>query len=339
MNLRKNNETINILDLDMKMKSFEYYDMNYSPLFLYMQRSKTGGFEVVDILKEKVVSNPLFKITDSQKRCRYCGKTVPEVSFNKKEHIFPESIGNKLFISKGCECDDCNKFFGENYENDLNAFLFPCIVLNGIVGKNGHKKYKSFDTTSTVDFSNDILTIKEQIGKAKIRFDEANKQIFYDFDIQPYSLAKVYKILLKMALAILPEDSVKDYQIMNNNIMNDCLLGYEYLIYNFYPGFNRFDLATIGWIRKSDDSTLPTYQFAIMNGNFLLQIPLYNDRDIAANNGKTFTINCLSTPTPFDCSIMGDVKSQVLQVKDTSITPAHTITMTLKYDEKIANDE
>lgn len=326
-------------DLSVDKIAFDFYDKNYSPLFLYIQRATKGGFEVFDVVQDKIVSNPLFKITDSQERCRYCGKTVPEVSFNKKEHIFPESIGNKLFISKGCECDNCNRFFGEQYENDLNAFLHPYIVLNRIIGKKGRKKYKSFDTTSTVDYSNDILTIKEQLGTAKVKFDDVNKEILYEFDMQPYSVAKIYKILLKMALAILPEDMVSHFQILKDTLMSDCLLGYEYLIFNFYPGFNRFDFTTIGWLRKNDDSTLPTYQFAIMNGNFLLQISLYNDEDIAMNNGKTFNINCISTPTPFDCSIMGDVKTQCLQVKDTSITPASTITMTLKYDEKIANDE
>lgn len=326
-------------DLNVDETAFDFYDQNYTSLFLYVQRTTKGGFEVYDAVQDKIVSNPLFMITDSQYRCRYCGKTAPEVSFSKKEHIFPESIGNKLFISKGCECDNCNKFFGEHYENELSAFLHPHMVLNKIVGKNGRKKYKSFEATSTIDNSNDILTIREQLDTAKIKFDDINKEILYEFDMQPYSLAKIYKILSKMAFAILPEDILNHFQILKNNILSDYLLGYEYLIFNFYPGFNRFDLTTIGWIRKNNDSTLPTYQFAIMNGNVLIQIPLYSDKDLAINNGKTFKIECLPTPTPFDCSIMGNVKKYIFQVKDSSVIRANKITMTLNYEDKKCADE
>ena len=45
-----------------------------------------------------------------QKKCIWCFKTEPSVTFNKKAHTIPQSIGGKFI----CEdvCDDCNLYFG-----------------------------------------------------------------------------------------------------------------------------------------------------------------------------------------------------------------------------------
>lgn len=42
--------------------------------------------------------------------CIFCGKSVPEVSFNNKPHILPKSMGGYVI---GVDiCDDCNYYFG-----------------------------------------------------------------------------------------------------------------------------------------------------------------------------------------------------------------------------------
>jgi len=35
----------------------------------------------------------------NERTCRFCGKTYPEVTFSKKAHLIPESIGNKFHLS------------------------------------------------------------------------------------------------------------------------------------------------------------------------------------------------------------------------------------------------
>ena len=37
---------------------------------------------------------------NNEKRCRFCGKTGPEVKFSKKAHAIPEFLGNKKFVLK-----------------------------------------------------------------------------------------------------------------------------------------------------------------------------------------------------------------------------------------------
>lgn len=319
----------------MKDEFLRYYDQNYNPLFLYEQKSVNGGYEIVDILSGLTINSPTFCLKNKSKCCRYCGKNSSAVSFKKKEHVFSESLGNKLFISKYYECDNCNEFFGTAYENDLNSFLHPYLVLNGITGKKGKKKYKSFDKGNTAVVVDDVLKITEQVDSCKVRFNEENQEFEYEFDMQAFSLSNVYKALLKMALAMLSDDEIKHFQITKATLMNQsCLIGYEFIIFNFYPGFNRFDFTTIGWKRKNNDSTIPTYQFAVMNGNFLLQIPIYSDEDIKANKGRKLKISCIPTPTPFDASCIGDVSTRTYKINDTEVTSAKKMIIKMNYDKK-----
>ncbi len=53
--------------------------------------------------------------------CIYCKKTEKETSFNKSEHIIPQSFGrfNDNLTLVGVVCDDCNQFFGNTLELPL----------------------------------------------------------------------------------------------------------------------------------------------------------------------------------------------------------------------------
>lgn len=45
---------------------------------------------------------------DVQKRvCRFCGKSVPDVKFDKRAHAIQDALGNKLLFCYE-ECDTCN---------------------------------------------------------------------------------------------------------------------------------------------------------------------------------------------------------------------------------------
>ena len=46
---------------------------------------------------------------DKEKRvCRYCGRSMPEVTFKNVAHAVPEALGNKLLVCNE-ECDECNR--------------------------------------------------------------------------------------------------------------------------------------------------------------------------------------------------------------------------------------
>lgn len=320
------------MDNMIDVRSMQYYNDNYYPLFGLIQKTTKGGYEIVDFLNGTIKSNTLC-IRDKINRCRFCGKTTPEVTFKEKAHLFPESLGNKLFVSKN-ECDSCNHVFAK-YELDLNTFLFPLLVLNGVRGKNGIKKYRSNDKSSRVEHTENGFKITENLGKFNIHDDEVKKELQYEFDINPYSLSNVYRILLKMALSILPEDEFAKFSFAKDALINRRLIGCEAVMLDFFPGFNRFEFTVVGYMNKVNNPAIPSYQFAIMNGDFLLQIPIFSDDYIKNNDGKEITLDLRSVPTPFDVnSYLGNKKHFVYQVKDDSVTPQSKMAFTLKYESK-----
>lgn len=65
------------------------------------------------------------EINRDKRTCRFCGKRMPEVTFNKVAHVIPESIGGSKNLLCNEECDDCNREFGEELEQNLyNWFDF-----------------------------------------------------------------------------------------------------------------------------------------------------------------------------------------------------------------------
>ncbi len=321
------------MDNIINSQSMNYYNDNYYPIFAFIQNETKGGYEVADILNG-ITKSKTYYVCDSCNKCRFCGKVAPEVSFKEKTHLFPESLGNKLFVSKNNECDTCNRIFS-NYEADLNTFLYPYLVLNRINGKNGIKKYRSNDKSSRIEYTGNIIKITDTLGKTKIQECEEKKELQYEFNINSYSLSKVYRIMLKMALSMLQENEFEKFTIAKDSLVNKYLLGCEFLLFDFFPGFNRFEFSVIGYEKKVNDSSIPTYQFAIMNGNFLLQIPIFSDEDIRNNVGKTININPLTIPTPFDKhDFFGEKEQHVFKIKDNSVSPTSTVTITLKYDSK-----
>ncbi len=316
-------------------KVLMFYAQNYSPFFSYEQKSTKGGYEVFDVLKHENIKGT-FDVIDSCKRCRFCGKTEPNVSFNQRAHLFPESLGNKLFRSVNNECDNCNRVFSE-YESDLNTFLFPYLVLGEIHGKKGLKKYCSNDKSSTVQYANGDIEITYTLGKQKIYSKNGNLR--YEFDINEYRLSNVYRILLKMALSILPESEFKHFTFVTDNLVKKKLCGYECFIFSFFPGVKRFEFQVIGYKKITDYIQIPSYLFIIMNSIFSLQIPVYSDNDLSElfkKSIKTLNICEEPLPTPFDHhDVFGDKKSQLFKVVDESKTPRSKKHFAINYDKLV----
>ncbi len=66
--------------------------------------------------------------------CRFCGQGCPGVTFKKKAHAIPESLGNKSLYTT-YECDACNQMFGQGIENDFGNWSKPMRNFAGTRGK------------------------------------------------------------------------------------------------------------------------------------------------------------------------------------------------------------
>ena len=85
----------------------------------------------------------------SQRKCRFCGKSVPQVTFKNVAHLMPEFMGNNNIISD-FECDSCNTLFGR-YGSDLANFIGLSRTLSFSKGKEGIPKYKSPDKNLIIE--------------------------------------------------------------------------------------------------------------------------------------------------------------------------------------------
>ena len=320
------------LDKLIDNESFNWYEKNYKPCIVLFQDEKDGIFEVTDLLKNIKQKNKTYYFIDNKQKCRFCGQSAPSVTFKDKAHTFPEFLGNKLFVNKNSECDNCNHKFGENYEPDLSKFLLPFLTLDQIKGKKGTRKYKSNDHNSIVSSENDKLKIEETVGYSKLIRDDDNKQISYSFDVPQYSMLNVYKSILKMALSIIPENKIDLLKYKFYSLNEDNPHGDEVVQFCFYPGFKRFGLNVFLYERIDiNNHKIPLYQFAVMCNNFMLQIPIYGDCDINNLNGERFDMQLYQIPSPFDKNeIYGDVK--IKNIINMGIVEKHTETIILKYD-------
>lgn len=324
-------------ELSQKENDMDYFDQNYNVTFFKMQRFTGSQFEIVDALGNKQKS---YVVDDGVVKCRFCGRTTPEVSFRKKAHAFPESLGNKLFINKNNECDNCNGIDFNAYENDLNCFLLDQLALNGLKGKNGTRKYKSNDKKTTIEVIDGVINIKDVKGSGNVVCDKNKKTLSIKFDIKEYSLINIYKLLVKMALSILPLEKFKQYSIISDHLRDKTLFGFEHFIFSQFSGFNFSDMTVKCYEKKVADSSLPTYYFFFFNNNFSFQIPLYSNLDMMANRNKRFTIDVKYIPTPFDNNPNGGRNNYVIQISALNdIVPKHCKTIEISYESIIKEND
>jgi hypothetical protein len=92
-----------------------------------------------------------------QKKCIWCLNTEPTVSFIKKAHTIPMSLGGKNYNKH--VCDDCNKYFGETTK--INGYSIE-------------EALKETFCLSRLRFLND--NPKRQVGKFKSKFFEVKER-------------------------------------------------------------------------------------------------------------------------------------------------------------------
>lgn len=97
---------------------------------------------------------------NKQKRiCRFCGRTVPEVTYNSVAHAISEGLGNKLLFCNE-ECDGCNNNLSK-VEHNLMHYLDVRRAMGGILSKTD-------GAVPSVDGKDFV-----------IRGDEANQPVLY----------------------------------------------------------------------------------------------------------------------------------------------------------------
>src|ERR1017187_3995244 len=145
------------------------------------------------------------------RRCRFCGKQKPEVSFRKKAHALPELVGNHVLVSLH-ECDSCNELFGRTIEDSFAKWTAFQRLVSGIGGKRGVPSYKSKDRKVECDANKGSLNVVLKDESTSVDFDPVSRRLTMTGDIQPHIPRFAYKCLVKMALSVMPDEDVMNFR-------------------------------------------------------------------------------------------------------------------------------
>ncbi|MDH5786176.1 MAG: HNH endonuclease [Chromatiales bacterium] len=216
----------------------------------------------------------------TDRKCRYCKQQRPDVSFKLKAHAVPEFIGNKSLIAND-ECDECNERFSRVVEDHFGKYLGALRTIAQIQGKKGVPTYKGRDGKSRVSMEETGLHMTGYEEDPIYELDLENKKITITAHRQPYSPMGVFKCLVKMAIAIAPEEELDDLDHLIQWIRKEehTFESFPYspliALQQFTPGPMPYRGVSLFLLkRKTDSIDVPLMQFAVAFGNTMYQIVL-----------------------------------------------------------------
>jgi hypothetical protein len=266
--------------------------------------------------------------------CRFCGLSEPKVTFSGVAHAIPECTGNRSLTSD-YECDGCNAIFGEGIENDFGNWSKPQRTMSGISGKKGVPAHK--DTNAGWRFEQTDGRFQVTQGHDPIAIvDEDTSQITLTLRRDAYTPIAVLKAFTKMALALLPEAELPNFQAALSWIRNPdhsvALVNDFPVLYTFVPGVAPFAGITAILLRRlSDDLPVPYLTFVLTYGNEVFQTIVPCPARDTAISGKP--VHFLRFPNPYDLSPepVAPMRHERLDLSGRSLVKGETVETTLGY--------
>lgn len=283
----------------------------------------------------KIVINELVSIDGERKflgqryKCRFCG-TSEASAFGKKTnaHTFPEALGNKSLFSLD-ECSQCNTKFSL-YEDALCKAVGPYLTLGGTVGKNGVRQ--TGRTKGDLVLKHEKVSGNRQIyalvknqgvpSKAAYRIQGEIINLRIPVSRESFIPLYAYKALLKIALSLMPEDKLQQFQKSLSCLQDANQAPGPYpLQVGFSYAFVGNSPPTLGCAILQLKESNPTFPYSIaifQAGSVCFQIALHPDdisesalpigklgiewRSILKNSDGSFHQITYSEPSLFDWS-------------------------------------
>ena len=272
---------------------------------------------------ERVISTGMASIAlapKTERICRFCKSGPDSALFKRKAHLIPELLGNHTLFSDS-ECDFCNKHFGK-YESDL---AYSLGMLRTFFGTRGKEKVPVFKSPG------EIITAKQEdlygAKTAKIfRKDTTDKSIKLNAEKglieisylkNPYRPLYVYKALLKVALAMMPEESLKAYdktiQFLLLKERDELNPGSAKVLCQYLPFHFASKYPSCILFRKNDpEAHLITHVFSLNFEHITYQFPLPLNADDLAR-GITTPIVPLCPPMFAEAPISSEGHYSILK--------------------------
>ncbi|QEC69651.1 HNH endonuclease [Panacibacter ginsenosidivorans] len=229
--------------------------------------------------KQKMIIPP------KERLCRFCKRKYPAVTFRNDAHIIPEALGNRYLTSE-FECDECNQKFGK-LDDQLIKFIGVSRSLNGTKAKKKTKipKYPSADKKVLVQnkefySDKDALNIElTQHGNGSFIYDETNSLYKINFLKNPYMPLLVFQSLLKMAICVMNEKEIEDYEhaIEFLHVKKDLIRELSGLLLSGYllPLTFGHEYPLIFLFKKKNfEDNIPTHVFVLHAKNIMLEIKI-----------------------------------------------------------------
>ena len=286
---------------------------------------------IAELCSEKIIIN------DPVKKCRFCDKSEPEVSFKRIAHAIPELIGNKKIFTNN-ECDSCNEKFSLLLEDSLGKYLGMWRTLMQIKGKTGIVSYKAPDGISRIDFKKSGLELHSYIDNQIIEINEEEKTITIKGYRQPYTPIAVYKCFVKMVLSVIPYnllgffDDTKRWLLEDSHEKAKGDIRPILTISSSVPGNKPFgELMIIVMRRKDDIIKLPFMQMAIFFGNMGFQIIVPCKAKDFILNGQKLDILTFPHPAWITNQSLGKVQIGKIDLSGKTIVKNEPISVTMGY--------
>lgn len=151
-------------------------------------------------------SFPRVNLGKKHSTCRFCGSSVS--TFNNRSHTLPEFLGNKTVFNLD-ECDQCNAFFGQEFEPNLKKFLPPSWYCR-TKGKKGYVK-------STVS-NNTVISANGRGISVNVAQDKKYLEVIHRGS--KYNSLLVYKSLLKILISLVPTKYIDEFSNAIDWLMN-----------------------------------------------------------------------------------------------------------------------
>lgn len=279
----------------------------------------------------------------ANRRCRFCGKGRPEVTFKKVAHAIPEALGNKS-IESAYECDPCNEKFGSGIENDLGNWSKPMRTLARIRGKSGVPTLKKGSNGGwRIEHGPKGFEISSYEDDPIYSVDEAAQKVTFTLKRDPYVPVAVLKAFVKIGLTLLPDSEVANFPHAMNWVQS-LDHGREFassfpIIYTFRPGPVPPDLIVAMILRRKAGIVGVPYCYLVLGyGNEVFQIQLPSEQHDSDMNGRAYTLRAFPVPDAPDPALYGAPKTGLLNLTGRDLVRGDTVDIGLGYEVGISID-
>ncbi|MEG2291265.1 MAG: HNH endonuclease [Clostridium sp.] len=274
-------------------ESLKFYNIKYDHDFVHLQMQGYLEFNDIShkiteqILKEYelVYHSYIKKIflgeKDKKKRiCRFCGKTMEEgVTYINEAHAIPAFFGNKTLFQNE-ECDECNSYFGENIEIDLDNYTKMFRVFSGIEGRNGIPEINNKDKKIFYSNVEEIFKGPVIVSLNKDNTVERNFEVKSENEFTP---SNVYRIFCKMFFSVVNSEVVRMFDDIIKWIRYDevILEKLPLIAFCFLPNKKLERPEIVTYIKKLDMKRVPYAFMEFRFGHFvyIIQIPSKKNKD------------------------------------------------------------